>query len=66
MNKYRSVSVQADGDLHEAVKDIEECVKGGFLALLYGRIQYLPCYATAGLRINLGLFNHLGKVCVAS
>ncbi len=56
MNKYRSVSVQADGDLHEAVKDIEEYVKGGFLALLYGRIQYLPCYAAAGLRINLGLF----------
>ena len=56
--------MQAEGHLHEAVQDIdiESYVKGGFAALQYGSINYLPCYAAAGLLVKLGLFNTLGKV----
>lgn len=54
--------MQAEGHLHEAVQDIENCVKGGFAALQYGSINYLPCYAAAGLIVKLGLFNTLGEV----
>ncbi|KAL3147880.1 hypothetical protein ABBQ32_002601 [Trebouxia sp. C0010 RCD-2024] len=54
---------KAEGHLHEAVQDIENYVKGGFAALQYGSINYLPCYAAAGLLVKLGLFNTLGEVC---
>ncbi|KAL3155475.1 hypothetical protein ABBQ38_011029 [Trebouxia sp. C0009 RCD-2024] len=54
---------QAEGQLHDAVQDIENYVKGGFAALQYGSINYLPCYAAAGLLVKLGLFNTLGEVC---
>lgn len=54
--------MQAEGHIHEAVKDLVKYVKGGFSALQYDSMEYLPCYAAAGLLIKLGLFNHLGKV----
>lgn len=54
--------LQAEGHLQEAVEDIVNYVKGGFSALQYGNISYLPCYAAAGLLIKLGLFNTHGEV----
>ena len=54
--------MRAEGHLHEAVQDIENYVKGGFAALQYGSINYLPCSAAAGLLVKLGLFDTLGKV----
>ena len=50
----------------KAVQDIENYVKGGFLALQYGSINYLPCYAAAGLLVKLGLFNTHGEVWSSS
>ena len=58
--------MQAEGHLHEAVQDIENYVKGGFLALQYGSINYLPCYAAAGLLVKLGLFHTHGEVWSSS
>ncbi|DBB09782.1 TPA: hypothetical protein ACH3X3_001411 [Trebouxia sp. C0006] len=53
---------KAEGHLHEAAQDIVNYVQGGFSALQYGAINYLPCYAAAGLVVKLGMFNSLGKV----
>lgn len=57
-----NVVLQAEGHLHEAAQDIVNYVQGGFSALQYGAINYLPCYAAAGLVVKLGMFNSLGKV----
>lgn len=57
-----TVVLQAEGHLHEAAQDIVNYVRGGFSALQYGTIKYLPCYAAAGLLIKLGSFNSLGEV----
>ena len=56
------VLLQAEGHLHEAAQDIVNYVRGGFSALQYGPIKYLPCYAAAGLLIKLGIFNSFGEV----
>ncbi|KAL3138704.1 hypothetical protein ABBQ32_006459 [Trebouxia sp. C0010 RCD-2024] len=53
--------LKAEGHLHEAVQNY---VRGGFAALQYGSINYLPCYAAAGLLVKLGLFNTLGGVVI--
>lgn len=59
-----TVALQAEGQLHEAARDIVNYVQGGFSALQHGAIDinYLPCYAAAGLVVKLGMFNSLGKV----
>ena len=57
-----SVELQTEGHLHKAAQDIVNYVRGGFSALQYGTIKYLPCYAAAGLHIKLGSFNSLGEV----
>lgn len=62
--KLSSTVLQAEGHLHEAVQGIVTYVKGGFSALQYGAIDYLPCYAAAGLLVKLGMFNSSGAVCL--
>ena len=42
--------------------ELEGYIKGGLEPLHYGGIKYLPCYAAAGSRVTLGLFNDIGKV----
>lgn len=54
--------MQAEGHLHEAAQDLVNYVQGGLPALQYGSINYLPCYAAAGLLIKLGNIYSLGKV----
>lgn len=54
--------MQAEGHINEAACDIVDYVRGGFSALQYGTINYLPCYAAAGLLIKLGIFNNTGQV----
>ena len=55
--------MQAEGHINEAACDIVNYVRGGFSALQYGSVNYLPCYAAAGLLIKLGMFNNTGQVC---
>ncbi|DBB11525.1 TPA: hypothetical protein ACH3X3_006927 [Trebouxia sp. C0006] len=53
---------KGQGNEHQAVTELESYVKGGLESLHYGSIKYLPCYAAAGSRVTLGLFNDVGKV----
>lgn len=62
----KNVDLQAEGHLYEAAQDIVNYVTGGFSALQYGSINYLPCYAAAGLLVKLGIFNCLGEVGLCS
>lgn len=54
--------LQDKGHLHEAAENIQEYVRGGFSSLQYGTIDYLPCYAAAGLLVKLGMIHTCGKV----
>ncbi len=54
--------LQGQGNEHQAVTELESYAKGGLESLHYGSIKYLPCYAAAGSRVTLGLFNDVGKV----
>ena len=54
--------LQGQGNERQAVTELEGYVKGGLESLHYGSIKYLPCYAAAGSRVTLGLFNDIGKV----
>ncbi|KAL3131377.1 hypothetical protein ABBQ38_007692 [Trebouxia sp. C0009 RCD-2024] len=53
---------KGQGNDRQAVTELEGYVKGGLDSLHYGSIKYLPCYAAAGSRVTLGLFNNIGKV----
>lgn len=54
--------LQEEGQLDEAAESIVNYVRGGFAVLQYGSINYLPCYAAAGLLVKLGIFDSHGKV----
>ncbi|KAL3151520.1 hypothetical protein ABBQ38_012518 [Trebouxia sp. C0009 RCD-2024] len=53
---------KGQGNDRQAVTELEGYVKGGLDSLHYASIKYLPCYAAAGSRVTLGLFNNIGKV----